>query len=214
MRIVVWGWGIALASIASGCQYIDMTLSTPASPAWMGGVQRGKGTDIVVVGPFVDRRRPRGACGIKKDGYNRATAMIFCAVEPGRLLPAMIADGLSSAGFQVTDALGRAGPSTLIVRGAIEHAVVEAKVNVASATTEADLWLTIGVSSKSGLRALRSFFVKGTDPCIAGFESSAQLAYETSVREAAIDVVGAIENLAETIPSGSTSVAAPDGGTP
>jgi hypothetical protein len=192
-------WVAAAAFLASGCAYFDQTLTPPQPPAWYGGIQRGAGRDIVVV-PFTDRRKMPHLCGIKKDGYNRPTAHLFCKEEPERLLSELVTEGLSAAGFRVTDAVEDAPPSALIVSGTLEQTFVEPAFGVFSAADEADVWVSIGVSTVSGFRARRSFYVKGSDTYFGGIDTAGQLAFETAMRETAIDVVAAVENLAEATP--------------
>lgn len=190
---------VAAAFLASGCAWTTQTLEPPQAPAWYGGIQRGAGRDIVVV-PFVDRRKMPHLCGIKKNGYSQPAAHLLCSMPPERWLSDLVAEGLSESGFDVSSAIEDAPPSALIVSGALEQTFVEPDMGVFSASAEADVWLTIAVSNKNGFRARRSFYVKGSDTYLGGIESAGQNAFDTAMRETVVDVVAAVENLAEARP--------------
>jgi hypothetical protein len=181
--------------LASGCATSTEAIQAPKRTDLSAGVRRGTGRDIVLLAPFVDRRDDK--CDILKRGFGWTVYRYRCAPPPGELYAQLLADALTDVGYHVTNDLKAAGPSTLIVSAAVERTLVEPVFKFFFGAAEADIQVSVGVSTKTGLRAKRSFYVKGTDAFFADANGSAQLAFASAAREATLDIVGAIVNLDE-----------------
>jgi hypothetical protein len=191
----VRSWVFAAGLLASGCAPLGSQVQAPTPIALSAGLQRGSGRDIVIVAPFVDRREDK--CGIVTNGFRWNVHRSRCSDPPGELYAALIGEALSAAGYHVTNDLAAAAPSTLIVSGAVERTLVEPTFRFFSSAAEADIWIRIGLSTVSGLRATRSFYIKGTKFFFADANSAAGRAFDTAVRETVVDIAGAIENFDE-----------------
>jgi hypothetical protein len=190
-----------------GCAFTDVTLSRPAVGSVVAPQRRGEGRDIVVVRPFANR--PRGRCGMKKNGYNMDTANVHCGFDPGDVLADVVARELAAAGFAVHGDRGKAGTSPLVLTGVVEQMFVEPKVNYFTTSFEADVALAVTVTTPGGLAARRSFYVKGEEATVFASEEDMQAAVNSAVRQLAIKVVGAVANLVERLPSEPAAPPAP-----
>jgi hypothetical protein len=200
----------AAAAVLGGCAPTDATVRVPTWRDITTGSHRGEGRRVVVVNPFGSRRRePR--CGMKKNGYNVDIANVNCTVRPEAMLPKLLAEELSSAGFVVLEDSRQADPSTLIVSGVVEQAFLEPKVNFFAVTFETDMGLELTVTTGSGLFAERRFYVKGEEATVWASEPDMQRSFDSGVRQLVAAVVGALDNLADRVPPLAPSPVSPAG---
>jgi len=115
---------------------------------------------VLVVGPFVDARKDRGRCGMKKNGYNGDAADILCAQPPATFLARRLAADLRAVGVDV-----REPPEDADVRieGTLLQFFTEAKASVFTVEMETDVHVRLTATATDGLVADREIFVKGSD---------------------------------------------------
>jgi hypothetical protein len=190
---------VVAAAAAGGCAFGDVTLRAPHVGPVAPGEARGGGREIVLVQPFGDRRQ-QARCGMKKNGYNADTANVHCDFAPAELLAALVAHQLTAAGFVVRNDRKQAGPSTLIISGTLEQLFVEPKSNYFTALIEADVALVLTASTPSGFTARRRFYVKAEEASVFVSPEDMQTAMGSSVRQLLVSVVGAVANLADSVP--------------
>jgi hypothetical protein len=193
-----WLWVVG-AIAAGGCAFGDVSLRAPKVGPVAPGVARGNGREIVLIRPFTDRR-DQARCGMKKNGYNSDTASVHCAFAPDHLLADMLAAQLSAAGFVVLSDRTQAKPSTLIITGALHQMFIEPKLNYFTALMEADVALVLHASTPAGFTARRRFYVKGEEATVFAGEEDMQAALASGVRQLLVSVVGAVANLADSVP--------------
>ena len=160
----------------------------------------GRGREIVLAGPLADVRLDRSRCGMKKNGYNSDTASIHCAVPPPQWLTQALADGLHAAGFVVTAAPSSPAPAAF-VNGQVVQFFVEPKVGFLSFNPEADIAVTLTVSTSSGLVADRRFYWKAVHGAVAGTDDVFQAAADEATVEAVQGMVVAIAALLDRYPT-------------
>lgn len=193
-------WLLLVGVLAmGGCAFGDVNLRAPAIGLVAPGVARGNGREIVLIRPFTDRR-DQARCGMKKNGYNVDTASVHCAFAPDHLLADMLAAQLSAAGFVVLSDQARAKPSTLIITGALQQMFVEPKLNYFTALMEADVALVLHARTPSGFTARRRFYVKGEQATVFAGEEDMQAALASGIRQLLVSAVGAVANLADSLP--------------
>lgn len=156
------GWlGLAvLLAMLSGCALEDVRLKPPTSGLKTpipGGNQR----QVIVAVPFADARQITNRCGMQKGGYGNETANALCQGEPAQWIAAFLASELKASGFSVLPAEEGARDSALKVEGVLLKIFAEPVVGFWSTTVETDLNVKLVATSRTGLRAERTFFVKG-----------------------------------------------------
>jgi hypothetical protein len=182
-RISSWAAASALLPVLllgpSGCALTDVTVHPPApgQVAAQSGV--GRGREVVVMAPFADYRPVRDRCGMKKNGYNTDSADVHCAVQPTDWVTHALVDGLAASGFRVL-------------------------VNQAG-STEADIAVTLRMSTPSGLAAERVFYFKGREPTMFGTDDTFDDAAKNATREAVAGMVAAIVQLLDRYPQLGTT---------
>ena len=197
---------IALVSgtLASGCAFTEIALHPPPAsamnvgPTVGGGI--GRGREVVLAGPLADVRLDPSRCGMKKNGYNMDTADIHCAVPPPQWLTQALADGLHSAGFVVTAAPSSPAPAAYI-NGQVVQFFVEPKVGFFSFNPEADIAVTLTVSTSNGVVADRRFYWKAVHGAALGTDDVFQAATDEATLEAVRGMVVAIAALLDRYPA-------------
>jgi hypothetical protein len=143
---------------------------------------------------------------MKKNGYNSDTANVLCSRPPETALTQMITRELSASGFQVLGNPSQAGPSAIVLTGRLEKFFVEPKSDFFFATWETDIGLHLWANTASGLAAEREFYVKGEEATVLS-ELDAKRSLDSAVRQLVASVVGAVANLADSLPSAPRPVA-------
>jgi len=155
------GLGLAILLVTlSGCALADVHLKPPDSGLKKpipGGNQR----QVIVTIPFADARQITNRCGIQKGGFGNETAIAICQDDPARWIAAFLAAELKASGFTVLPAEDGTRDSALKVEGVLLKIFAEPVVGFWTTTVETDLNVKLVATSRTGLRAERTFFVKG-----------------------------------------------------
>lgn len=149
-----------LVLILSGCALTDVRLKPPASGLKTpipGGNQR----QVIVTVPFSDAREIKARCGMQKGGYGNETANAVCQGDPAEWIAGLLASELKASGFTVLPTEDGARDTALRVEGALLKIFAEPVVGFWTTTVETDLNVRLVATSRTGLRAERTFFVKG-----------------------------------------------------
>jgi hypothetical protein len=187
------------------CALTAGTIAPPAQSVRT-GLEGGGERPVLVLAGWADERPVRTRCGMKKNGYNMDTADMRCAAEPAQWLPGLLATELKAAGFAVLQA---PSPDALAIEGHLLQFFVEPKVGAFTFSPEADVHVRLVVTSTEGLRAERSFYVKGIEESLAGLDSNFQAASDSAVRAVLKDMVAAILALSKRYPPTGVAAAAP-----
>jgi hypothetical protein len=137
---------------------------------------------------------------MQKNGYNMDTASVYCTVPPSEWLSQALEQGLVNAGFHVRTQKQAQSSSAVRINGAVLQFFVEPEVGAITFTPEADISLKLIVTSQSGLRAERVFYVKGVETSLVGTEENFQKATDASTTQAVTAMVGAIGSLLDRYP--------------
>jgi hypothetical protein len=200
---------VAVATMATaGCAFTDVTLKRIPAASVATGSKRGEGREVLVFRPFVNQRK-EARCGMKKNGFNADTASVLCADDPAFALADLLIGELAAAGFKVLADPLRAGPSTLVLTGALEQVFLEPKTSFVTAAYETDISLHLTVQNAAGLLAQRRFYVKGEEATYFGAEDDMQRSFESASRQLVTNVVGAVANLADRFPPEASAPATP-----
>ncbi len=183
----------------AGCAIPNVTLKPTPAANVVTGSRRGEGREVVLFQPFVNLRK-QVRCGMKKSGENADIASVICPADPALALAELLAAELTAAGFKVLADPRQAGPSTLVLTGALEQVFLEPKASYASVTFETDISLHLTVQSAAGLLAQRRFYVKGEEATYFGANDDMQRSFESATRQLVTNVVGAVANLADRYP--------------
>lgn len=182
-----------------GCAFtkvpLDMPISGLAAP--VGG---GKGRRVVVVRPFTDQRQQPNRCGMQKNGYNQDTADAVCRIPPDEWIAGLLADELRAAGFAVLPSAEGAPGDAVTIAGALLQLFVEPIAGMFSVSCEADFQVRLDVTSKSGLRASRTFFVKGVWKGFSGVTGPFQVALKRATDGMLEEMVTALVELLDRYP--------------
>ncbi|MDB5212655.1 MAG: exported protein of unknown function [Myxococcaceae bacterium] len=165
---------LALLSSTGGCAYTQATVTLPKllQPAPPSG-----GREVVLVGPFVDARRDRGRCGMKKNGYNGDTADVLCAEDPSTWVARRLASDLRAVGVVVHDA---PHGSALRIEGTLLQFFTEPKPEAFTVELETDIHVVLTATWPSGAVADKELYVKATETSAAGNDAS----FQASVNDA------------------------------
>jgi len=174
----------AAAAATTACAFTDipLTLPTKGLPETVPG---GRGRQVVVVVPFADDRSIQ-RCGMQKNGYNMDTADAVCQSEPEAWIAQQLADELRASGFTVLAEGSPHRPGALEVEGSLIKVFVEPVLGAWTASLEADLSVELHASTETGLRASRTFFVKGWK---GGVAASTMQPFHTALARAAHGIV-------------------------
>jgi hypothetical protein len=187
--------------LLSGCAFANVQVHPTEQPDLPYLTNAGRGREVIVVMPFEEKRHELGRCGMQKNGYNTDTADAVCSVAPNRWLADALAQALVKSGYRVLrDDTAVPGPTTVVVRGELRQYFIEPKNNFMYVTLEADIGIVLDVASPNGLRAQRSFYVKGTDSGMASSEAHFQAASDEAASEIVGSMVLAITQLLDRYP--------------
>lgn len=195
-------------SLSTGCAFMNAEIHrTPPNGTLPTTI--GRGREVLVDLPFPEGRRKLGRCGMKKNGYGMDSADILCSEAPGSWVGHALAAGLVRAGFRVLTPTSPPGPSTVIVRGTVSQFFVEPNIRMWDAAFEANIGLTLVLTSQSGLVATRRFYVKGEHDSQHQTEDDAQAAADEATNELVRVAVTSIGALLDCYPGlGAPTVAA------
>ena len=169
-------------ALSTGCAFVPAQIHrTPPNGTLPTTI--GRGREVLVDLPFPEGRRKLGRCGTKKNGYNMESADIVCSESPGSWLGHALAAGLVRAGFRVLTPTSPPGPSTVIVRGTVSQFFIESNMAMWDPMLEADIGLTLVLTSQSGLIATRRFYVKGEHSSAYQSEEESQAAADDATNE-------------------------------
>jgi hypothetical protein len=151
---------LSIVPICASCAFTDVPLTLPER-----GLEKsltgGDGRQVTVVVPFSDERAIRDRCGMQKNGYNMDTADVVCQSDPNEWIAQLLADELGRSGFTVLKEGAERRPGALQVRGSLIKIFVEPVIGAWTGSLEADLSVRLHVATDTGLKAERTFFVKG-----------------------------------------------------
>jgi hypothetical protein len=149
----------AIAALASACAVRDVPLTLPTK-GLEDTIRGGRGRQVIVTIPFEDGREPK-RCGMRKNEYSVEVASVVCQSDPAVWIALLLADELRASGFDVLAAEAEHRPGALRIDGTLFKLFVEPVIGVWTSSLEADLAVTLRVSTQTGLEAERRFFVKG-----------------------------------------------------
>ena len=169
---------LAMLSSLDGCAYTTTTVTLPKllAPAPPSG-----GREVVIVGPFVDARRDRGRCGMKKNGYGGDTADVLCAEDPAAWVARRLASDLRAAGVIVHDA---PHGSALRIEGTLLQLFAEPRPEAFTVELETDIHVVLTATWPDGRIADKELYVKGVETSASGGDS----AFQASVDEASTQI--------------------------
>lgn len=189
-----------LGLAGTGCAFVPVDVHPPDRPtASQKAFSRGRGRDVILVGPFADVRTD-DRCGTQKNGYGHETANVNCEVVPGRWIADALAMELERAGFRVLRGDAAKGPSSVVVQGTVTTMFLEPVDAVFTRSVEADFAAKLLVTSPSGLHAERAFYVKGLDESIASTEGVFQSAADDATHQIARRMAAALIELLDRYP--------------
>ena len=116
---------------------------------------------MVVVVPFVDARSTRDRCGMQKGNTGFERGDMRCTEAAGVWITKQVALALRDAGFEVLTRQRDARRSAVVIEGELLTLFVEPVFGIWTGSHEADIALRLKVHSETGLRAERTFYVKG-----------------------------------------------------
>jgi hypothetical protein len=188
------------AMLSVGCIFVDTEVHPPDPHDLDGPRGVGRGREVIVDYPFFDKRYEPGRCGMQKNGYNTETSDVKCTVPPNRFLAALLHDALVQAGYRVLGPESAPGPTTAVVHGIVGQYFVEPKINF-TIDHEADVAVHLVVMTPSGLRAERTFYVKGESDGVTFSASNFQAASDEATVRIVRAMVYAITQLLDAYPS-------------
>jgi hypothetical protein len=191
---------MAAACLSVGCAFTNVDVHPPESMGPRAAPGPGRAREVILVAPFEDAREERDRCGMQMNGWRMDTADVVCNETPGRWLADALAVTLTHDGYRVLSSTAVAGPSTIVVHGSVRKLFLEPHDGVFTRTVEGDFSVHLVVTTGSGLRAERTFFVKGTEEHIGSFESVFQAAADDATRRIANAMSGALSDLLTRYP--------------
>lgn len=195
---------IALSTFATGCAFTNVDVHPPESPSppQPGVVVAGpgRGREVIVDAPFVDERYERARCGMQKNGWDMDTANVSCTVPPGRWFADELAIELARAGYKPLRSDAVPGPTTVVVRGAVQQLFLEPVKHFWTVNVEGDFGASLVVTTPNGLHAERGFFVKGEEASWASTEGTFQSAADVASHRLAREMVVALTDLLDRYP--------------
>lgn len=185
--------------LLSACAFTDIKVD-PAGKHESLHLSGGDNREIVLVIPLADERVIQNRCGMKKNGYNMDTASVMCSTPPVSRLVELVAEELKSAGFNVRTQGDTSKTSGVKIQGTLLKFFVEPVIGFAMGSIETDINIHLVATSKNGLNAERSFFVKGTESAMAGTESNFQSSVDDATAQIVKQMVTAIITLMNRYP--------------
>ncbi len=150
--------------------------------------------------PFADARQITNRCGMQKGGYGNETADALCQGDPAQWIAALLASELKASGFTVLPAEGGARDGALKVEGVLLKIFAEPVVGFWTTSVETDLNVKLVATSQTGLRAERTFFVKGELTSVIWPQGIFNDSVENGTRELLAKMVEAILELMKQYP--------------
>lgn len=190
---------IVPALFSSGCAFTDINLKLPTTFSGK-RLSGGDGREIVIVTPFADQRDIQERCGMQKNGYNMDTADALCDVSPAARLAELLAGALRNAGFEVKTAGEAEKLSGVEIEGTLLKFFVEPVMGFAMGSLETDVHVRLVASSRNGLNAERSFFIKGTRSAVASSAGNFQRSVDDAIEQTIRQMVAAIISLFNRYP--------------
>jgi hypothetical protein len=190
----------ALLLAPAGCAFTDVTVQPPAAGRVVERSNVGRGREVIIAAPFVDARPFQERCGMKKNGMNSDTADVHCGVRAADWVTGALVDGLTSSGFRVLVNPPTTQATTPRIEGQLTQFFVEPKVDFMSYTPEADVAVTLHVTTPSGLIADRVFYFKAGETRFFGTDDTFQDAAEDATKKAVAGMVSAIASLLDRYP--------------
>jgi len=184
--------------LLSGCAFTEVKL-TPGKAPIDTGITGGEQREVAVVIPFADERQIKNRCGMKKNGYNMDTANAVCTEPPATRLAELLAAEFKKAGFKVTQG-EPAAPGGVKIAGTLVKFFVEPVIGFAMGALETDIQIRLEASTQNGLRAERSFFVKGTQSAMVGSDSNYQASMNDAIGQIVKQMVAAVVSLFNRYP--------------
>jgi hypothetical protein len=191
-------FALTAAALSTGCAFSTVHVQPPPTKTEAKPDGRGRGREVIVVAPF-DDARAYDRCGMQMNGYRMDTADVVCDVPPGRWLSDAFAAALSREGYRVLAADAVPGPSTIVVRGSVQKLFLEPH-DTLTRTVEGDFSVHLVVKTASGLRAERTFYVKGKQSDLASTEAVFQAAADDATTNIAFDMTTKLTELLERYP--------------
>lgn len=185
--------------LLSACAFTEMKVS-PGNASINTGISGGDQREVAVVVPFSDDRQIKNRCGMKKNGYNMDTANALCSEPPAAKLAELLATELKKAGFKVSTHGDPQSPTGVKLEGTLLKFFVEPVIGFAMGSLETDIHVHLVATTQNGLRAERSFFVKGTQSALAGTESNFQASVDDATAQIVKQMVAAIASLLNRYP--------------
>lgn len=182
----------------TGCAFTNAHVSpSPVSTTSAeSGLGRGRGREVIVVGPFEDARDDKHRCGVQKNGFGLQTADIVCDAPVGEWIADDLAARLSRDGFRVLSPDAVPGPTTVIVRGSVKRLFIEPHATV----VQGDAVVDLVVSAASGFHASKTVEVRVKRPVGITTEDFLQATIDQATRHLAVDMAGAIVGWLEPRP--------------
>ena len=177
----VWLPCAILVLLLSACSTTDVKLLPPSglTAPVPGGAQR----QVIIAVPFADARQITNRCGMQRSGYGVETASAFCQGDPAQWIAALLADALRASGFSVLSSPEGARDSALKIEGVLLKLFAEPVIGPWLTAIETDLSVKLVVASRTGLRAERTFFVKGDRESIVWTQGTFNDSLERGTRE-------------------------------
>lgn len=182
----------------SGCALTDVRLKPPE--LLQAPIPGGNERQVIVAVPFADAREIKNRCGAQKGGYGNETADAICVGNPAEWLAVYLARELKASGFTVLSTESGARESALKVEGVLLKIFAEPVVGFWTTTVETDLNVKLVATSRTGLRAERTFFVKGERTSIAWPEGVFNDSLEDGTGKLLTTIVEAILELMKQYP--------------
>ena len=192
-------WLALLVLALPACAYTDVNVKPPDSGLKTpipGGNQR----QVVVIVPFADARQITDRCGVQKNGFGSETARGICQGNPAQWLAEFLARELRASGFTVLATEDGARESALKVQGTLLKIFVEPVTGFWATTVESDLQVKLVATSRTGLRAERTFFTKGELTSVIWPQGIFNDSLEDGVRQLLANMINAILELMNQYP--------------
>jgi hypothetical protein len=137
---------------------------------------------------------------MQKNGYNQDTADAVCRIAPEEWVAGLLADELRATGFTVLPSADGAAGDVVTIEGTLLQLFVEPIPGAFSVGCEADFQVRLLVTSKSGLRATRTFFTKGVWKGFSGVTGPFQISLKRATDAMLEEMVTAVVELLDRYP--------------
>lgn len=178
----VWLSCATLVLMLSGCSTTDVKLLPPPS-GLMAPIPGGAQRQVIITVPFADARQITKRCGMQRSGYGDETASAYCEGDPAQWIATLLAAELEASGFTVLSSPEGARDSALKIEGVLLKLFAEPVIGPWLTAIETDLSVKLVATSRSGLRAERTFFVKGDRESIVWTQGTFNDSLDRGTRE-------------------------------